>query len=166
MRAAAALLALPALLVAAPAGGQGAAGPSAQQGGFGAMLVMTADPAALRRAWASPQPRVNATAKASRGKPVFAMVIFSGCRAAADGKCRVTGRFSVTRPDGRPYQAPTTVKLWSGAPAAPRKMLLAQGSVGLKLEPKDPLGPYRVRALVTDHVAGITLPVEQAVTAQ
>ena len=167
MKPPAALLLLPALLLAAPAGGQGAAGPSARQGGFGAMLLMTADPAAFRRAWAGPQPpKLNATTKAARGKPVYAMVIFSGCRAAADGKCRVTGQFSVTRPDGRPYQAPAQAKIWSGAPAAASKMLLAEGSVGLKLEPKDPLGAYRVRAVVTDHVARISVPVEQAVTAQ
>ena len=166
MKLAAALIAVPALILAAPAGGQ-AAGPSAQQGGFGAMLLMTGDPAAFRRAWAGPQPpKLNATTRTARGKPVYAMVIFSGCRAGADGKCRVTGQFSVTRPDGRPYQAPAQAKIWSGAPSAARKMLLAEGSVGLKLEPKDPLGAYRVRAVVTDHVAGINVTVEQAVTAQ
>lgn len=166
MKLAIASIALPALLLAAPAGGR-AAGPSAQQGGFGAMLLMTADAATFRRAWAGPQPpKLNATTNATRGRPVYAMVIFSGCRAAADGKCRVTAQFSVTKPDGRPYRPSAETKLWGGPPAPARRMQLAESSVGLKLEPKDPPGAYRVRALVTDHVAGISVPVEQAVTAK
>ena len=128
---------------------------------------MTEDPAAFRRAWHGPQPpRLNATRKAARGRPVFAMVIFSGCKAARDGKCNVAGKFSVIRPDGKPYQPPAPARLWSGAPAGKGRMLLAEGSVGLKLEAGDPLGTYRVRALVTDHVAGTTIALEQAVTAQ
>ena len=157
-------LALALALAAAPAAAQA---PASHDESFGAIVLMTEDPASFRRAWAGPQPpRLNATTRAARGRPVFAMVIFSGCRAGSDGKCNVAGRFSVIRPDGSPYQAPAPARLWSGRPAGAGRMLLAEGSVGLKLEPGDPLGIYKVRALVTDHVAGTTVTVEQAVTAQ
>ncbi|HEX8571926.1 MAG TPA: hypothetical protein VF759_04165 [Allosphingosinicella sp.] len=134
---------------------------------FQATVLMTQDPAAFRSAWLGPQPpRLPVTTKAPRGRPVYAMVIFSGCRPASDGRCNVSGRFSVLRPDGRPYQAPASAKLWSGRPAGPGRMLLANGSVGLNLAPSAALGTYKVRALVTDNVAGTSISVEQAVTAQ
>jgi hypothetical protein len=149
------------LLLTAPAAAQ------APAAGFRALMLVTPDPAALRRAWHGPQqpPRLNVTTRARRGVPVEAMIVLSGCRAGADGKCRVTAEFSVLRPDGSLYRRPVRGTVWGKAPAAPGRMMLGDGSAGFRLEAGEPTGTYRLVVKVTDEVAGVSAQAEQAVAA-
>jgi hypothetical protein len=144
-----------------------AAAPSrALANGFGAMMLITPDAAQFRKAWfGPPPPKLNATTRAYRGKPVHAMIVFSGCRAGPDGNCRVTARFNVTAPNGRPYGKPIPAILWRKAPAPAQKMQLGEGNLAIRIEPGEPLGVYRLGAVVTDEIAGTSLTIEQSVTA-
>jgi hypothetical protein len=93
-------------------------------------------------------------------------ITFKGCRADAAGNCNVTADFNTVDPLGKSYGKTRTSEVWVGHPRPPDGFLqLSASAYGLVFEDKDPLGPYRVRAAITDHVAGITLHTEQVLTA-
>lgn len=138
----------------------------AASGDFAVSMMVTADYEGFWKAWEGPSPpNVTVTDTAERGRPVHAMILFTGCKAAANGNCDVVAGFSLTGPDGKAYGTPTTGQVWSGPPAPARNLQLSAGSLGLVVEPHDPLGRYTLKATVTDRVAGLSLPVERAVTA-
>lgn len=168
-------LILAAALVAAPAPAQdiwydqdGPAAPHpslASRDGFGVMLLLTPDREGFLRAWAGPTPpQLPTTSGAARNERVFAAIIFRGCRAGTDGNCNVTADFAIRRPDGTPYGETMHGPIWDRAPAPGSNLLLGMTMAGLEVEPQDPLGDYLIRAIVTDHVAGISLEVEQPLT--
>jgi hypothetical protein len=138
----------------------------AAKDGFGAMMLVTSDYEGFWKAWegAGP-PQVGTTEQVTRRQPVHAMLLFSGCRAGADGNCNVTVELAVTGPAGKPYGETLKGNAWSGPPAPAYNLQLAESSLGFILEPHDPLGTYTLKATVTDKVAGTTLSVQQAVTA-
>ena len=139
----------------------------ASKDGFGVLMLVTDDPEGFMKAWQGPTPpHVSTTEQVTRGKPVEAMLIFSGCQAAEDGNCDVTVELSVTDPDGAPYGETFKGPLWQGPPAPQYNLQLGQSGLGFILEPEDKLGTYRLKANVTDHVAGTTVAVEQTITAE
>ena len=139
----------------------------AEKQGFGAMMLVTADKEGFRRNWYGAwPPKLSATTQAYRGKPVHAMIVFSGCKVAANGKCDVSARFAVLAPRAQGYREVPGGRIWAGAPAARGRMLLGDGNLTFRLDPGEPVGAYRFRALVTDQIAGVTVVVEQGVTAQ
>jgi hypothetical protein len=136
-------------------------------GGFGVLMVVTSEYDAFWKAWeGSSPPQVSTTEEVTRDQPVHAMLIFSGCRAGPDGDCNVTVQLRVTAPNGSQYGDILEGTVWNGPPAPEYNLQLAESSLGFILEPGDPLGTYTLKASVTDHVADITLKVEQAVTAK
>ncbi|MDP9423694.1 MAG: hypothetical protein M3Q19_12840 [Pseudomonadota bacterium] len=138
----------------------------ASKDGFGVLMVVTDDPEGFMKAWAGPTPpHVSTTEKVTPDKPVETMLLFSGCRAAQDGNCDVSVELSITGPDGKPYGETLKGPIWKGPPAPQYTLQLGQSGLGFILEPQDKLGTYLLQARVTDHVAGTTLAVEQAVTA-
>ena len=138
----------------------------AERDGFGAMILITPDRQAFRSGWYGAwPPKLNATTRAYRGKPVHAMIVFSGCRPAADGNCNVSARFSVIAPAGTTYADSPGGRIWIGKPAAAGRMLLGEGALGFRLDSGDALGSYIFKSVVTDNVAGTSLLVEQPVTA-
>ncbi|HEX8415579.1 MAG TPA: hypothetical protein VF637_17120 [Sphingomicrobium sp.] len=139
----------------------------ASKDGFGVMLLVTADYEKFLEAWAGPTPpNLPTTSEVSEGKPVHTMVIFSGCRAAADGNCKVTAEFSIMSPDGSVYDGPPKKgPIWTGAPATGYNLQLGDSGLGFRLEPNDRAGVYKIKAVVTDEVANSIVTVEEQVTA-
>lgn len=139
----------------------------AARDGFGVLLLTTDDDEGFLRAWAGPTPpRLTTTDRATRGRPLFGMILFHGCRAGADGNCHVTGEFSFVRPDGSQYGEVLRADLWRAPPPPPphsSNILLGSGSPALLVEPDDPMGAWTMRARVTDQVRGLTVDVEQQV---
>jgi hypothetical protein len=138
----------------------------ASKSGFGVLMLVTSDHEGFWKAWAgTTPPNVSTTDQVTRGRPVHAILLFSGCRPAADGECNVTMELAVSGPSGAAYGETMKAMVWSGPPAPAYKLQAAEGSLGFVLEPEDALGRYTLRAAVTDHVAGLTLPVQQTVEA-
>jgi len=94
-----------------------------------------------------------------RGQAVVAVIIFTGCRAEKD-KCKSSVDFRVLKPDGSTYAEQRDLVLWDGSPPSGRQLLLSRANLGIRIEPTDPAGEYRVRALVFDHIAGVQLTLE------
>jgi hypothetical protein len=174
------LLILVALVAAVPATAQqqggfewkqgGATAPptpaQASRNGFGVFMLVTPDLDGFWEAWARPSPpQIGTTDEVRRGRPVYAILLFSGCRPAPDGNCNVTAELSMTGPNGSPYGDTMRGLVWAGPPAPQYRLQASESSLGFRLEPADPLGTYTLRAMVTDNVAGTTLSVEQPVRA-
>ena len=138
----------------------------ATRDGFGAMMMITPDVEQFWAAWAGPSPpQLVTTDRAVRNRPVHAMLIFTGCRAGADGNCDVDAAFTILAPDGSRYGEVLRGKVWEGPPPPGRNLQLSVGSVALRVEPHDPLGTYTIRAELTDRVAGTSVSVEREVLA-
>jgi hypothetical protein len=138
----------------------------ASKGGFGVAFMVTDDYEGFWNAWEGPTPpQVSVTDRAERGKPVHAMLIFSGCKPAADGNCNLAAVYTITKPDGTLYGEPMATEVWGDAPAPNYNLQLSPANLGLVVEPEDPLGHYTFKATVTDHVAGVTLAIETPVEA-
>ena len=149
-----------------------AAGPPsnvARAGDFSVMQIATTEPERLMSDWLKPSAGVNITTVSTvrRNQPVATFIVFSGCQADPSGACNVTVDFDTFTPSGKLYDRTRGAKVWVGRPAPPpRAVQLSEGGLGLRIENKDPLGTYTVRATVTDHVSGATLKTSQTILAQ
>ena len=137
-------------------------------GGFGAQLVLTDKPEELFAAWEKPGPAVlySETATARRGAPIVAVIFFAGCAADNKGMCQASVRFTAFTPDGKPYGNPQDGELWLNKPPPVNgQMQLSVGNMGVVIEPKDPLGVYKVKAEIQDKIAKKTMLLERTFTA-
>jgi hypothetical protein len=135
--------------------------------GFAAMLLVVPSLDRLIAEWAKPEtPHIETTSEIVRGEMVFGALFFAGCRAGADGNCKVSVTYTMTGPAGAPYGAPHHGLAWDHPPAPGKNFLMAQGSLGFGLDPPDPLGRYVLHARITDEVAGTELELEQPVDAK
>jgi hypothetical protein len=130
----------------------------ASNGIFGAMLVLTDDWTGFTKRWEQPtagfeMPSVDSIQK---GRPLMSAIIFSGCQANASGNCAVSGDFRVVDPNGKTYAHQENANIWSLPPPDPNLQLSVE-SLGLSLDPSDPLGTYVLIAVVTDRIANKTL---------
>lgn len=137
---------------------------AARSGAFAVMQIATDDPEGLMAAWARPTPgaRLNIIRTVRIGRPISAFISFRACQPDADGLCRVTTEWSLLEPGGR-YKVVARTKVRAGLPPP------GPGAIGLSTEApefdfSDRPGLYRIRARTTDHVAGITLQTEDAIT--
>ena len=140
---------------------------TASSGDFAVLQIATTDSSGLRTEWqkSTPGVRLQTNTEATRNQPIWTFIIFKGCVVDAAGNCNVTVDYEVFDPTGKSY-ARTTSDVWVDQPPPPDLQLqLSVSSLGLRVEDKDPLGPYRVQAKVTDHVAKVTLKTEQVLTA-
>lgn len=137
-------------------------------GGFGAQLVLTDKPDELFAAWEKPGLAVlyTETASAKRGLPLVAVIFFAGCAPDGKGMCQASVRFSAYGPDGKPYGDPQDGELWFGKPPPEKgQMQLSIGNMGIVIEPRDPLGVYKVKAEILDKVAKKTMVLERTFAA-
>lgn len=136
----------------------------ASRKGFGVQMLVTDDYEGFWKAWEGPTPpRVSITSRTERGKPVMAMLIFTGCKAGADGNCNVSADYTITAPNGAPYGEPKSGPVWRLPPAPGYNLQLSEGAIGLEVESGEMLGAYTLKATVTDHIASLTLTVEAKV---
>jgi hypothetical protein len=155
------------LLCSFPAWAQASDPSEGRNGDFGGKLLITADPEGFWTEWQKPEnPTVATTSKVTLAHPVYAMIVFHDCAAAANGKCSVTARFEIRRPDGKLYDEPATAPAWSEAPAPSHNLLASLASIGFRLEPQDPLGRYQITVRLRDNVAGKSIILREQVTAE
>jgi hypothetical protein len=133
---------------------------------FSILQIATTDPDKLVKDWAQPTAGVHLTTETevTRNKPIVTFIVFKGCQADASGHCDVTAAYAVFDPAGKPYAQQTGV-VWKDAPTPDLNLQLSLSALGLLIEDKDPLGPYRVEVTVTDRVSGVTLRTKQILTA-
>ncbi|MEA2879351.1 MAG: hypothetical protein QOF14_4547 [Hyphomicrobiales bacterium] len=81
------------------------------KGDLGAMLLLTNDAEAFYAEWLKPEtPTIRITDVARRGKPITAVILFTGCR-AVESKCDIRVDFTVLKPDGSEYGSQKDVGL-------------------------------------------------------
>jgi hypothetical protein len=131
----------------------------AEVDGLRVSLVHTADRTAFLRAWLVGARELPITNRAVRGSPLASIVIFEGCRAAADGKCNLTGHFTYLKPDGS-VAGEVDGELWSEAPMRDGSALPSPGGPEIIIDPPDPMGTWTVRLRVTDNVRGVSVETE------
>lgn len=138
-------------------------------GDFGAQLVFTDKPDELFAAWERPGASVyySQTPTAVRGGgPIVGVIFFAGCATNEGGNCELLVDFQGYRPDGKPWGEAQHGEVWLEKPApSPGEMQLGIGAIGLKVEPADPLGEYKVRADILDRVTGKHMVLERTFTA-
>jgi hypothetical protein len=140
----------------------------ASSGDFSVMQLATIDPEGLNAEWAKCTPGVhlNTNSQMKRNQPIVTFVAFKGCKADAKGNCQLVGSFDVLDPNGKSYTRQADAKIWVDHPPAPNlNIQMSEAALGLVIEDKDPLGPYKVMVTVVARVAGVTLHTEQVLTA-
>jgi hypothetical protein len=137
-------------------------------GSFGGMLLLTTNPAEFVSEWENKRveedPHIQTAYEIHQGDTIAAFVVFGGCQADGRGLCNSSLDYVVIRPDGDLYAKKEGLMLWNDAPAPSPLIQLAPASLGIRIEPQDPLGEYIVRATIRDLVAAKTLILEQRFT--
>ena len=107
-------------------------------------------------------PNLHPTKAAVRGEVVWGVVLFSHCKADAHGRCHAVADFTVLRPDGSVYDSHESAEVWSAMPPRRKGEQLSSTRLGLHIRPSDPLGRYRIRAVVKDLEAKRSVTLESA----
>jgi hypothetical protein len=148
-----------ALLASIAAGGAMAAdAPSSSvPAAFEINVVITDRGNAIFDSWDRPTGKsfgVDSIKVAPRGKFLSALVLFKGCKADASGNCNADVDIIAYDPSGKVYGTLPGVELWQKKPAPdPGFTQLSRSYMGLVIEPKDPIGTYRVTAVARDRIA-------------
>ena len=125
-------------------------------GRFAAQIVLVADERELVQNWRIPSEAVDVhtTNTVPPNGFINAFVVFGGCKANADGNCRVVMRFRVLKPDGGVYAETPQMEVWTDKPAPPgRSVELSVDYLKIRIEPNDLLGKYVIQTHVTDENA-------------
>ena len=140
---------------------------AASSGNFAVLQIATIDAEALLAEWRKPTPgvKLETSTQTTRNQRIETFIIFKGCSVDAAGHCNVTVDYEVFDPTGKSYARVTGDVLVDQPPAPDLQLQLSVSSLSLRVEDKDPLGPYRVQAKVTDHVTKVALRTEQVLTA-
>lgn len=128
--------------------------------GFGAMIQMTTNSQQALGAWSKPTKGVwmQEASKVEKGKPIEALVLFSGCKANKDGNCISEIDYKILKPDGTVYVEYKNAELWKNKPPIPNGRLgLAVDRAGMIADPEDPLGVYKMVCKVRDLVRKVEL---------
>ena len=107
-------------------------------------------------------PTLHAAKTAVRGEVVWAVILFSHCAADAHARCRAVADFTVLRPDGSVYDSHEGAEVWSAMPPRRKTPQLSSARLGVHFRPGDPLGRYRIRAVVKDLEAKRSVTLERA----
>lgn len=135
----------------------------AKSGAFAVVQIATVNEAEFVALWRKPTPHVaeKVTTRPRRGQTLATFITFKGCQADKAGNCNVTVTYEMHDPSGELIGRPT-LKVWGNRPRPrPDLVWLSEQSLGLGFTKADPLGTYAIDAVVTDHVAGITLHTRQ-----
>lgn len=125
-------------------------------GEFAAIIIMTTDSEKALENWmmSTPGVYIPSAEKVQKGKPIEALVMFSGCKANESGNCVAEVDYKIIKPDGTLYAEYKNTELWKHKPAVPVGRLgLSVDRVGLIAEVDDPLGVYKVKCHVRDVVS-------------
>ncbi|SNS10796.1 hypothetical protein SAMN06295912_101380 [Sphingomonas laterariae] len=139
----------------------------ARKEGFAVQQIITADAAQLLRDWQAPDRATQSPTieRIGREQVVDSFIVFTGCKGDAIHRCNVTVDFTLIGPAGQIFAEHSNAVVAVGkAPPGGGALQLSEESLGIFIEPDDPAGDYVVRAVVTDHVAGIILSTERKLT--
>ena len=126
---------------------------------------------AFERGWAitTPGANITTTTKLIVGKPSFTTVLFSGCTRNAAGECHLSVSFRILSPDSSVYDGmdgAARMRLFDGPVPADNNIRAGQPMIGLRVEPGEALGLYRLIASTTDEVAKQTARTEIILSAK
>jgi hypothetical protein len=126
-------------------------------GTLGVMQLLTPEPDKLMENWNQPGDPLDVITgnKTPIGKPITAVILFTGCKANEKGNCNIVGAFQVLDPAGNVYANTGPLPLWNDKPAPGDGILqLGENFLGVIIEPDDLLGEYLVYAAVRDLNSG------------
>lgn len=134
------------------------------RGSFGAEIVFTTDAEVLEERWRTPSETVNIDSvdHVRVNEPIYAFVVFSGCKPSVAGKCNVSMSFRVLRPDGKVYANTPSMEVWQDKPAPPgRALALSVQYLRVRIEPHEQQGRYTVEVQVHDENGGKVLALKK-----
>lgn len=125
--------------------------------GFGAQLFLTESDKFFDD-WNKPEtPKLPLVQEACRNVPIFTAILFVDPATDNTKRAKVTCHVIVRKPDGTIYGEDDLVG-WNGNYVVPpHNLQLAQGRMGIRIEPEDPAGIYTVEASVRDDVKNVEL---------
>lgn len=132
-------------------------------GDFGAHLILTDKEVEALKNWETPSETVNIPISDTikTGKPITAMVVFSGCGVDKVGNCNLVGNYKILQPDGKIYADIRDQEVWINKPVPPNRNLgLSVSYIRIVIKPHEQLGKYVVQAKVIDKVRNQTLQLE------
>lgn len=94
---------------------------------------------------------------ARRGSPVITVLLFAGAGVSSSGLADVKCDFLAYRPDGSVYGKQLNAVVWNRAIPKQPGIQLSEGYMGIRMEPKDPPGKYKVEARVHDRIKKVDL---------
>lgn len=133
-------------------------------GSFGAEIVFTTDAESLEERWGTPSETVNVDSvdNVRINEPIYAFVVFSGCKPGVAGNCNVSMSFRVLRPDGKVYASTPSMEVWQDKEAPPKRALaLSVQYLRVRIEPQDQRGRYAVEVQVRDENIGKMLALKK-----
>ncbi|MDF1659516.1 MAG: hypothetical protein P1U58_18005 [Verrucomicrobiales bacterium] len=131
---------------------------------FSSMLLLSSKPKEFLKSWDKPVDAVpiHTTDETTKDKPITIFILFLESSANAAGLCNSVVDYTITKPDGNVYARIKDAELWKNKkPMQKGKLGLGVDYLEIKIEPKDPLGVYTVRATVKDLNANITLDLKR-----
>jgi len=134
---------------------------------FGVQFALIEDKTFFDK-WNTPAiPHFKPISKASRGVPIYTMVIFAGAGLRKDGTVDVTFDAIVRKPDGSIYGQDKNMIGASGRIASlPGDLQLVREYFAIRIEPNDPSGEYSVEVLVRDNVKKLELQLKRRFTVE
>ncbi len=129
--------------------------------GFGAHLLIVENPRAFIEEWQKPEtPKIDPVSQVKRGILLGAFVLFAGCKPDAQGRCNAEVDYTVYKPDGSVYAERKEQPLWNETAPPGTNIQLSNAILGIRMEPNDPVGDYKVKAKVADLNAQISFELE------
>ena len=128
--------------------------------GFGAQLYLTQSPQFFED-WNKPEIPSLITLKdnkALRNVPLFTVIFFVDPSTDSKGSVDVTYDMVILKPDGSIYGEQKNAVGLKGKFVVPAHQIqLAQERMGIRIEPQDPSGSYRVEVTVHDHIKKVEI---------
>ena len=129
--------------------------------GFGGHLIIVEDPHGFIKEWLKPEtPKIKPVADVKRGELIGAFVLFAGCKPNSEGICNAEVDYVVLKPDGSVYAERKGQPLWKEQAPPAQNIQLSNAILGMRMEPQDPSGEYKVKAKVSDLNASISFDLE------
>ena len=125
--------------------------------GFGAQLFLTASEKFFDN-WNKPKtPKLLLAQDARRNVPIFTAILFVDPGTDTTKRAKVTCHVIVRKPDGTVYGEDDFIG-WDGKYVfPPHNLQLAEGRMGIRIEPDDPAGIYTVEATIRDEIKKVEL---------
>jgi hypothetical protein len=129
--------------------------------GFGGHLLVVKDPQGFIKEWLKPEtPHINVAHTVNPGQVHGAFVLFAGCKPDERGICNAEVSYAIYNPDGSLREERKALPLWKEE-APPQPIIqLSRAIFTFRLAESDPVGEYKVKALVHDLNADISFELE------